>query len=192
MGQLEDIYRPYKPKRRTRAMIAKEKGLEPLADTLLLQLTKAQTPEELTQGFLNPEQGVNTPEDALQGAMDILAERISDDAGVAPSSKALYHQTCLVETKAAGEQDSVYRMYYDYHEPLRLMPSHRVLAMNRGEKEGFLKVKLAVDEAQVQRIIQQEYVAHTGSIATQYVVAPARTPIPGLSRRPWIRNCAMT
>ena len=171
MGQLEDIYRPYKPKRRTRAMIAKEKGLEPLADTLLLQLTKAQTPEELTEGFLNPEQGVNTPEDALQGAMDILAERISDDAGVRAKLKSLYHQTCLVETKAAGEQDSVYRMYYDYHEPLRLMPSHRVLAMNRGEKEGFLKVKLAVDEAQVQRIIQQEYVAHTGSIATQYVVA---------------------
>ena len=171
MGQLEDIYRPYKPKRRTRAMIAKEKGLEPLADTLLLQLTKAQTPEELAEGFLNPEQGVNTPEDALQGAMDILAERISDDAGVRAKLKSLYHQTCLVETKAAGEQDSVYRMYYDYHEPLRLMPSHRVLAMNRGEKEGFLKVKLAVDEAQVQRIIQQEYVAHTGSIATQYVVA---------------------
>ncbi len=113
MGQLEDIYRPYKPKRRTRAMIAKEKGLEPLADTLLLQLTKAQTPEELTEGFLNPEQGVNTPEDALQGAMDILAERISDGAGVRAKLKSLYHQTCLVETKAAGEQDSVYRMYYD-------------------------------------------------------------------------------
>ena len=113
MGQLEDIYRPYKPKRRTRAMIAKEKGLEPLADTLLLQLTKAQTPEELTQGFLNPEQGVNTPEDALQGAMDILAERISDDAGVRAKLKSLYHQPCRVETTAAGAQASVYRREYD-------------------------------------------------------------------------------
>lgn len=171
MGQLEDIYRPYKPKRRTRAMIAREKGLEPLADTLLLQLTKAKTPEELCEGFLDAEKGVNTPEEALQGAMDILAERISDDAGVRAKLKSLYHQTCQVQTKASGEEDSVYRMYYDYHEPLRLMPSHRVLAMNRGEKEGFLNVGLAVDEQQVQRIIQQEYVAHTGSIATQYVIS---------------------
>ena len=171
MGQLEDIYRPYKPKRRTRAMIAREKGLEPLADTLLLQLTKAKTPEELCEGFLDAEKGVNTPEEALQGAMDILAERISDDAGVRAKLKSLYHQTCQVQTKASGEEDSVYRMYYDYQEPLRLMPSHRVLAMNRGEKEGFLKVGLAVDEQQVQRIIQQEYVAHTGSIATQYVIS---------------------
>ncbi len=171
MGQLEDIYRPYKPKRRTRAMIAREKGLEPLADTLLLQLTKAKTPEELCEGFLDAEKGVNTPEEALQGAMDILAERISDDAGVRAKLKSLYHQTCQIQTKASGEEDSVYRMYYDYQEPLRLMPSHRVLAMNRGEKEGFLKVELVVDEQQVQRIIQQEYVAHTGSIATQYVVS---------------------
>lgn len=171
MGQLEDIYRPYKPKRRTRAMIAREKGLEPLADTLLLQLTKAKTPEELCEGFLDAEKGVNTPEEALQGAMDILAERISDDAGVRAKLKSLYHQACQVQTKASGEEDSVYRMYYDYHEPLRLMPSHRVLAMNRGEKEGFLKVGLAVDEQQVQRIIQQEYVAHTGSLATQYVIS---------------------
>ena len=171
MGQLEDIYRPYKPKRRTRAMIAREKGLEPLADTLLLQLTKAKTPEELCEGFLDAEKGVNTPEEALQGTMDILAERISDDAGVRAKLKSLYHQTCQVQTKASGEEDSVYRMYYDYQEPLRLMPSHRVLAMNRGEKEGFLKVELVVDEQQVQRIIQQEYVAHTGSIATQYVVS---------------------
>ena len=171
MGQLEDIYRPYKPKRRTRAMIAREKGLEPLADTLLLQLTKAKTPEELCEGFLDAEKGVNTPEEALQGAMDILAERISDDAGVRAKLKSLYHQACQVQTKASSEEDSVYRMYYDYQEPLRLMPSHRVLAMNRGEKEGFLKVGLAVDEQQVQRIIQQEYVAHTGSIATQYVIS---------------------
>ena len=152
-------------------MIAREKGLEPLADTLLLQLTKAKTPEELCEGFLDAEKGVNTPEEALQGAMDILAERISDDAGVRAKLKSLYHQACQVQTKASGEEDSVYRMYYDYHEPLRLMPSHRVLAMNRGEKEGFLKVGLAVDEQQVQRIIQQEYVAHTGSLATQYVIS---------------------
>ncbi len=170
MGQLEDIYRPYRPKRRTRAMIAREKGLEPLAETLLLQLSKAKTPEELAEGFIDGEKGVNTAEEALQGAMDIIAERISDDPQVRTKLKQLYHRDCMVKTRQSGEDDSVYRMYYDYQEPLRLMPSHRVLAMNRGEKEGFLKVCLDVNEGAVQRIIQSEYVAHTGSLATEYVV----------------------
>lgn len=169
MGQLDDIYRPYRPKRRTRAMIAREKGLEPLADTLLLQLSKAKTPEELADGFVDPEKGVNDAEEALQGAMDILAERISDDPNVRTKLKQLYHRDCMVKTKQSGDEDSVYRMYYDYQEPLRLMPSHRVLAMNRGEKEGFLKVGLDVNEGGVQRIIQADYVAHTGSLATDYV-----------------------
>jgi len=170
MGQLEDIYRPYRPKRRTRAMIAREKGLEPLADMLLLQLSKAKTPEELAEGYIDAEKGVNTAEEALQGAMDILAERISDDPQVRTRLKQLYHRECMVKTRQNGEEDSVYRMYYDYQEPLRLMPSHRVLAMNRGEKEGFLKVGLDVNEGGVQRIIQSDYVAHTGSLATEYVV----------------------
>ena len=170
MGQLDDIYRPYRPKRRTRAMIAKEKGLEPLADVLLLQLSKAKTPEELAEGFVDAEKGVKDAEEALQGAMDIIAERISDDPQVRTKLKQLYHRDCMVKTKQSGDEDSVYRMYYDYQEPLRLMPSHRVLAMNRGEKEGFLKVGLDVNEGGVQRIIQSDYVAHTGSLATEYVV----------------------
>ena len=170
MGQLDDIYRPYRPKRRTRAMIAKEKGLEPLADVLLLQLSKAKTPEELAEDFIDAEKGVKDAEEALQGAMDIIAERISDDPQVRTKLKQLYHRDCMVKTKQSGDEDSVYRMYYDYQEPLRLMPSHRVLAMNRGEKEGFLKVGLDVNEGGVQRIIQSDYVAHTGSLATEYVV----------------------
>ncbi|MBP3453048.1 MAG: RNA-binding transcriptional accessory protein [Clostridia bacterium] len=170
MGQLDDIYRPYRPKRRTRAMIAKEKGLEPLADVLLLQLSKAKTPEELAEGFVDAEKGVKDAEEALQGAMDIIAERISDDPQVRTKLKQLYHRDCMVKTRQSGDEDSVYRMYYDYQEPLRLMPSHRVLAMNRGEKEGFLKVGLDVNEGGVQRIIQSDYVAHTGSLATEYVV----------------------
>ncbi|MBR2717914.1 MAG: RNA-binding transcriptional accessory protein [Clostridia bacterium] len=170
MGQLEDIYRPYRPKRRTRAMIAREKGLEPLADMLLLQLSKAKTPDELAEGYIDAEKGLNTAEEALQGAMDILAERISDDPQVRTKLKQLYHRECMVKTRQNGEEDSVYRMYYDYQEPLRLMPSHRVLAMNRGEKEGFLKVGLDVNEGGVQRIIQSDYVAYTGSLATEYVV----------------------
>ena len=170
MGQLEDIYRPYRPKRRTRAMIAREKGLEPLADTVLLQLSRAKTPEELAEGFIDPEKGVENAEQALQGAMDIIAERISDDPAVRTKLKSLYQRECVVRTRQSGDADSVYRMYYDYSEPLRQMPSHRVLAMNRGEKEGFLKVGLEVGESGVQRVIQSDYVVHTGSLATEYVI----------------------
>ena len=169
MGQLEDIYRPYRPKRRTRAMIAREKGLAPLADMLLLQLSRAQTAEELAAGYVDPENGVATAEDALQGAMDIIAEKISDDPAVRTKLKALCRRDGVMATRPAGEEDSVYRMYYDRTEPWKLMPSHRVLAMNRGEKEGFLKVKLEVSEAAAQGIIQADYVAHTGSLATEYV-----------------------
>ncbi len=169
LAQLEDVYRPYRPKRRTRAMIAKERGLEPLADQLLLQLSRAKTPEELARGFIDPEKGVEDAEAALQGAMDIIAEKVSDDAAVRTKLKNLYARECQVATKADKEEDSVYRMYYDYHKPLRLMPSHRVLAMNRGEKEGYLKVKLDVDEVRAENVIKADYVAHTGSIATDYV-----------------------
>ena len=169
MGQLEDIYRPYRPKRRTRAMIAREKGLAPLADMLLLQLSKAQTSEELAAGYVDPEKGVATAEDALQGAMDIIAEKISDDPALRTKLKALCRRDGVMATRPAGEEDSVYRMYYDRSEPWKLMPSHRVLAMNRGEKEGFLKVKLEGSEAAAQGIIQADYVAHTGSLATEYV-----------------------
>lgn len=171
MGQLEDIYRPYRPKRRTRAMIARERGLAPLADLLLLQMSRAKTPEELAAGYVDPEKNVPTAEDALQGAMDIIAEKISDDPAIRTKLKALYRRDGVMQTKAATEDDSVYRMYYDRTEPWKLMPSHRVLAMNRGEKEGFLKVKLDVNAGAAQQIIQAEYVAHTGSLATQYVTA---------------------
>ncbi|MGN0778465.1 MAG: Tex family protein [Aristaeellaceae bacterium] len=169
MGQLEDIYRPYRPKRRTRAMIAREKGLAPLADMLLLQLSKAKTPEELAAGYIDPEKGVMTAEDALQGAMDIMAEKISDDPAVRTKLKTLCRRDAVMATRPAGDEDSVYRMYYDRSEPWRLMPSHRVLAMNRGEKEGFLKVKLEVSETAAQGVIQSDYIAHTGSLATDYV-----------------------
>lgn len=169
LGTLEDIYRPYRPKRRTRAMIAKEKGLEPLADTLLLQATRAKTPEELTEGFINPEKGVDSAEDALNGAMDIIAEKISDDPAIRAKLKNQYATFGRVHTVQAKEEDSVYSMYYDHQEPLRSMPSHRVLAMDRGEKEGFLKVTLELNEATVQRMIRNDYVIQTGSIASEYV-----------------------
>ena len=169
MARLEDIYRPYRPKRRTRAMIAREKGLEPLSDLLLLQLSRARSEEELTRGFVNSDQGVEDATAALQGAMDIIAERVSDDPAVRMRLKQLYARECQVATRATKEEDSVYRMYYDYSEPMRSMPPHRVLAMNRGEKEGYLKVVLKVDEGRALAAVCADYVLHTGSMATAYV-----------------------
>ena len=168
MAQLEDIYRPYRPKRRTRAMVAREKGLEPLANLLLLQLP-GKEPSEMAVEYLSEEKGVTTVEDALQGAMDIIAEVVSDDAAVRGKLKALYHRECAVTTKAAKEEDSVYRMYYDHQEPLRMMPSHRVLAMNRGEKEGFLKVGLDVSVPSAQALVRQGYVSDHPSPSKTYV-----------------------
>ena len=169
MSRLEDLYRPYRPKRRTRAMIAREKGLEPLADIIFLQLTKEKDFPALVDTYLDPEKEVNSREDAIQGAMDIIAERISDDPAVRQKLKELYHKECQIRTKAAVEEDSVYRMYYDYSEPIRTIPSHRILAINRGEKEDKLKVSLEIDTGRTLKAIYEEYVVQTGSITTQYV-----------------------
>ena len=173
MGELEDIYRPYRPKRRTRAMIAREKGLEPLCDILQLQAEKRKSPEELAAPFLSEEKGVESEQAALAGAMDILAERVSDDARVRAKLKALYLRTAQVRTRAAKEEDSVYRMYYEYQEPMRLMASHRVLAVNRGEAEGFLKVSLEVDAQQAENEVCALYV-RPGSTTTPLVETAAR------------------
>ncbi len=173
MGELEDIYRPYRPKRRTRAMIAREKGLEPLCDILQLQAEKRKPPEELAAPFLSAEKGVESEQAALAGAMDILAERVSDDARVRAKLKALYLRTAQVRTRAAKEEDSVYRMYYEHQEPMRLMASHRVLAVNRGEAEGFLKVSLEVDAQQAENEVCALYV-RPGSTTTPLVEAAAR------------------
>ncbi len=173
MGELEDIYRPYRPKRRTRAMIAREKGLEPLCDILQLQAEKRKPPEELAAPFLSEEKGVESEQAALAGAMDILAERVSDDARVRAKLKALYLRTAQVRTRAAKEEDSVYRMYYGHQETMRLMASHRVLAVNRGEAEGFLKVSLEVDAQQAENEVCALYV-RPGSTTTPLVEAAAR------------------
>ncbi len=167
-GALEDIYRPYRPKRRTRATIARERGLEPLANILLMQSVKSGSTEDLAAPYISEEKGVPDTEAALAGAMDILAEDFSNDAGIRTRLKELYNRTCQVKVKASGENDSVYRMYYDHQELMRLMPSHRILAMNRGEAEGFLKVSLAVEEADGIAEVAKPFVRH-GSITTQYV-----------------------
>ena len=172
LAQLEDVYRPYRPKRRTRASIAKERGLEPLANVLLMQPPRMAAPQEMAAKYVDEEKGVPTAEDALQGAMDIIAEAVSDDAGVRARLKAYYHRECLVATRAAEDepdQNSTYRMYYDHREPLRMMPGHRVLAMNRAEKEGVIKVALEVNAATAQAVVRAGYVKSNGSSASEYV-----------------------
>lgn len=145
LSKLEDLYRPYKPKKRTRATIAKEKGLEPLALLLFEQSPDSPSPEEAAQEYVNDE---ITLEDALQGASDIIAEMISDDADIRSSLRDFISSTAEVKSSATSEEDSVYSQYYDFSERFNKIPGHRILAINRGEKEGFLKVNIDTDSEQ--------------------------------------------
>ena len=171
LAALEDIYRPFRQKRRTRASAAKEKGLEPLADELYAQARNGDI-RALAERFVDPEKGVETAEDALAGAADIIAERISDDAAVRARLRALYDRQARLVSKAATEEDSVYRLYYDYAEPLPRVQSHRVLAVNRGEREGFLKVSVEIDEALAVQTVRRMTVK-PGSFAMPFVAAAA-------------------
>ena len=146
LAEIEDIYRPFRPKRRTRATIAKEKGLEPLADAIFAQTRGMQPPEVLALEYIDPEKGVETAEDALAGAGDILAERISDDAELRKRLRALMQQKAVLTSRGAKNEDSVYRLYYEFSQPVAKLQSHQVLALNRGEREGFLKVGIEMDE----------------------------------------------
>ena len=157
LTELEDLYRPYRPKRRTRASIAKERGLEPLANMLLGGFA-APSAEEAALAFIDPEKDVPDAEAALQGARDIIAEMISDDADLRGVLRNLCRNRGVIRVKAAKEEDSVYSMYYDYSERAAVMPSHRVLAVNRGEKEGFLKVRLEPEEERILTEIKSRYV----------------------------------
>ena len=153
LAALEDLYRPYKPKRRTRATMAKEKGLEPLAEALFAQPLTGPAPEELAEDYVNQEKGVASVEEALAGASDIIAERISDDAAIRSLLRQLIAERALLRSEAATEEDSVYRLYYDFKQPLSRLQGHQILAINRGEKEGFLKVAVEVDrELALQRL----------------------------------------
>ena len=145
LSELEDIYRPYRPKRKTRASVAKEKGLEPLAETILKQESKCD-PVAVAEEYIDEEKGVANVEDALQGAMDIIAETVSDNAEIRKRIRNLANVNGVISSVAVdAEKDSVYRQYYDYKEPVKKIADHRLLAVNRGEKEGFLKVSVEMD-----------------------------------------------
>ena len=173
LAELEDVYRPYKPKRRTRAMIAREKGLAPLAERLWEQRMEDPAPLELAAAYVDEALGVATPADALAGAGDILAETYSDDAQIRARLRQLVAKEGRIHTKAAKEEDSVYRMYYDFAEPVRAMAGHRVLAMDRGEREGFLKVSLELPEGPALQAVTQGSLK-PGAPSTPLVEAAAK------------------
>jgi len=172
LAVLEDLYRPYKQKRRTRATIAKEKGLEPLADQIFAQGKELPALETLASAFLDPEKGVNTVEEALAGASDIIAESVSDDANIRQKLRDVISRSAKVGSVAAKEEDSVYRLYYQFVQPLSKLQSHQILAINRGEKEGFLKVNLDLDRELAVGTVKHS-VVKSGSSASKFVEAAA-------------------
>ncbi len=177
LSELEDLYRPYKPKRRTRATIAKEKGLEPLALTLYSQARDLEAPEALAEDYVNQDLGVNTVEEALAGASDIIAELISDDAAIRKALRGLMQRFAVLRSTAAkgAEEDdkaAVYRLYFDFSQPMPKVQGHQVLAVNRGEREGFLKVSVEIDREQALVTVRRA-VLMPGSSATAFVRAAA-------------------
>ena len=158
LSELEDIYRPYRPKKRTRATIAKEKGLEPLANIIYLQTEKRDL-YEIAKEYIDKEKGVETEEDAIKGALDIIAENIADDADYRKKIKSFCFREAVIASKASKEDEkSPYEMYYDFKEGILKIPSHRILAINRGEKEGFLKVKIEKPDEKILDYLKKQII----------------------------------
>ena len=156
MTMLEDLYRPYRPKRKTRASVAAEKDLSPLADLIIS--AEGRKVEEAAVRFVAPEKGVSSAEEAIKGALDIVAEIISNDAGCRARIRSAFYRTGIVSSKAAKDEDSAYSMYYDFAEPVSRIPGHRILAINRGEREGFLKVSYLMDREMALEIIRAAFI----------------------------------
>ena len=172
LAEVEDLYRPYKQKRRTRATIAKEKGLEPLAEQLFSQDKRLPDLESLAASYVDAQKGVATAEEALAGAADIVAEWVSDSAEVRRKLRESVQKGGRVASQAAKEEDSVYSLYYKFEQPLSRLAGHQILAINRGEKEGFLKVDLEEDREAALGIVRRE-VVKPGSSASEFVRAAA-------------------
>ena len=169
LTEVEDIYRPFKPKRKTRASVAREKGLAPLAEYLMAQTDDAQ-PEKEAENYINEEKGVASAEEALQGAMDIVAEDISDNAEYRKEIRAITYDFGVLTCKNATEEDSVYATYYDFSSPIKELPGHRVLAINRGEKEEFLKVSVEITKDAPLNFLFSRVIVNPGSPSTKYVL----------------------
>ena len=170
LAEVEDLYRPYKQKRRTRATVAREKGLEPLALLLLDQGRDCPAPEEAARDYVDPEKGVETVADALQGANDIVAELLSDDAAIRKTLRGLMQRQGRLCSQAATEEDTVYRLYYDFDQPIAKLAGHQILAINRGEKEGVLTVSVLLDR-ELGLMTLRRAVVRPGSRAMEFVKA---------------------
>ena len=168
---VDDLYRPYRPKRRTRATIAKEKGLEPLANIIILQMTDKPLTEE-AKAFINPEKEVNTPEEAIAGACDIIAESISDDATFRTWIREKTFKNGRIVSKAKdAEAESVYENYYDYDEAIAKLPGHRILALNRGEKEKILKVSIEAPVEDILNYLEKKVISRDNPNTTEALKA---------------------
>ncbi len=173
--ELEDIYRPFRPKRTTRASIAREKGLEPLANLILAQESSYEAPfDVLAEAYVDEEKGVVDAAAALQGAYDIVAEEISNNAEHRKALRAFFNHEGSFTTKAAKDEDSVYKDYYDFSEPLSKLKGHRILAINRGENEGFLKVSLTASEEQAIALLGSRVITNKESPAVPHLIAIIR------------------
>ena len=168
LAEVEDLYRPYKQKRRTRATVAREKGLEPLAQLLYAQERSCPRPEDAAADFVDPEKSVETVADALQGANDIVAELLSDDAAIRKTLRTLLMRQGHLRSLAVKEEDSVYRLYYDFDQPVAKLADHQILAINRGEKEGFLSVTVLLDRDTALPVLRRAAVK-PGSAAMEFM-----------------------
>lgn len=168
VSELDDIYRPYRPKRRTRAGIAKEKGLLPLAE-LIMEQNPSVIPLNEAEKYIDNEKGVATADDALSGAMDIIAENISDNADFRKRLREITIEYGIITATAAKDEDSVYSTYYDFSQKISSLAPHRVLAINRGEKEGFLSVKIESDEERIFKYLMRKLTPKTPTPSTEYV-----------------------
>ena len=170
LAEIEDIYRPFKPKRKTRASVAREKGLEPLSAAIFAQTADSPSAIELAADYIDEEKGVATAEDALQGAMDIIAEDISDNADIRRRLRNLFTVLGVVNVKASDETaQSVYEQYYEFSQPVDKIAGHRVLAIDRGEREGFLKVSVELDRVKASNVITSVTLSDSGSLCTDTV-----------------------
>ena len=190
LAEVEDLYRPYKPKRRTRATVARERGLEPLAELLFAQGPDCPDPLAAAAAYVDPEKGVETLADALQGASDIIAETISDDAAIRKSLRELVLKRGQLVSKAATEEDTVYRLYYDFAQSIPRLQGHQILAINRGEREGALKAVVVTDRDQALPLLRRA-VVRPGTRAMEFMKAVAedaydRLLYPSLERE--VRN----
>ena len=168
---VEDLYRPYRPKRRTRATIAQEKGLGPLADMIALQMTKEPL-ENLAKAYISEEKGVSDAKEAIAGAGDILAERISDEAKYRTHIRDVTMKQGTLQSMAKNEkEESVYEMYYNYEETIRKAASHRILALNRGEKEKVLTVKVTAPEEEILRYLEKQVIVRENPYTTPILKA---------------------